>query len=327
MDKVAGLKLTERSELFSETAARMGVSPNIIEKDFWVCWVLRQIFSEESLRHKLLFKGGTSLSKVYKVIERFSEDIDLILDWNLVCDEDPVSERSRTKQEKLNKEINESAQDYISRTLLPLLSNTLSQHCTVTVDSNDPNCLNVEYPKSFDYAYIRPEVRLEIGPLASWLPYGDFIITPYVSEFFPDIFDDANVGVRAIKAARTFWEKATILHHETNRPDVNTQPPRYSRHYYDFAMMAESDIKGEALSDLALLDEVIQFKKRFYNRGWANYDLAVPGTLRLIPGAEMQKNLEKDYVAMRDMIFGKEISFSEILAILKRLEDEINSIK
>ena len=123
MDRVAALSKAARSELFFESAARMGVNATIIEKDFWVCWVLQKIFSSEKLENKLLFKGGTSLSKVYGAIERFSEDIDLILNWNLINEGvDPREERSGNQQDKLNKKLNRAAQEYIGDTLKPVLS-------------------------------------------------------------------------------------------------------------------------------------------------------------------------------------------------------------
>ncbi len=326
MDKVAQLSSKERAELFSETAIKKGVSPAIIEKDFWVCWVLQKIFSEESLKNKLLFKGGTSLSKVFHVIERFSEDIDLVLNWNLICDEDPRAQRSKTKQGKFNQEINNTAQKYIAATLLPIFSDCCLPYCTVEVDSVDGYCLNVVYERSFKDQYIRPEVRLEIGPLASWLPHNAFSITPYAADYFPEVFYNAKVEVCAIEGQRTFWEKATILHHETYRLNINAQPKRYSRHYYDLALLAKTDIKIRALSDLTLLADVVAFKNHFYSQGWARYDLAVPGTFRLIPSDDMKQNLSKDYVDMQDMIFGEKISFEEILKILKVLEDEINTL-
>ncbi|MBI9093979.1 MAG: nucleotidyl transferase AbiEii/AbiGii toxin family protein [Sphaerochaeta sp.] len=110
MDNVAHVSQEERIQIFSETAAQMGTTSAIVEKDFWVCWVLQKLFNTESLKNTLMFKGGTSLSKVYNVIERFSEDIDLILDWNLVSSENPNQDRSKNKQDKFNKQINERYQ-------------------------------------------------------------------------------------------------------------------------------------------------------------------------------------------------------------------------
>jgi hypothetical protein len=130
--------------------------------------------------------------------------------------------------------------------------------------------------------------------------------------------------VRVIQAKRTFWEKATILHHEAHRPADSSLPARYSRHYYDLMRMAASPVKDAALADTDLLADVVAFKQRFYPRHWARYDLAVPGTLRLLPGEHSLKALEADYQAMANMIFGPTPGFADVVAQLRALEDEIN---
>lgn len=235
MDSVARLSASERKDLFSETAVRKGMTPAVVEKDFWVTWTLWKIFIDPELAKLLKFKGGTSLSKVYNLIERFSEDIDLILNWKVLTGEDPQEPRSKTKQNQLNKEIEESGIAYIAEDLLPKISENIEGVCNCEVDGDDPHVLNLYYPRAFSDEYIRPEIRLEIGPLASWLPFEDHIIKPYAAEAFPQLFEESECTVQVIKAERTFWEKATILHHEAHRPLGNPQPPRNSRHYYDMA--------------------------------------------------------------------------------------------
>jgi hypothetical protein len=273
-----------------------------------------------------MFKGGTSLSKVFGLIERFSEDIDLILDWTILTGEDPEAARSKSKQQKLNLEIDECGQRYIATEMLQQVTECIRPICRCELDNDDPHVLNIRYPGAFDDAYLRPEVRLEIGPLASWLPFGEYTIHPYAAEVFPAIFERSECPVKAIKAERTFWEKATILHHEAHRPGNVAQPQRYSRHYYDLAKMATSPIKNTALGDLELLANVVEFKERFYPRGWARYDLARPGTLRLVPEGHVLESVTADYRDMRAMIFGEYLSIDTIMSVLKALEDEINAM-
>lgn len=327
MELVALLSSVERSELFAETAARKGMTPAIVEKDFWVCWTLGRLFAHPDLSRLLMFKGGTSLSKVFNLIERFSEDIDLILDWRVVVGEDdPLAKRSVTKQETLNKMIDTKAVNYIGRELLEMISQAIDPICRCKLATDDLHTLNVQYPAAFSDVYLRPEVRLEIGPLAAWLPYDHYRVRPYTAEAFPHIFKQADCAVQAIRAERTFWEKATILHHEANRPEGNPQPLRYSRHYYDLAMMAASPVKDKALTDLALLADVVAFKKRFYPRGWAQYEQAKPGTFRLMPSGHVLTTVQKDYTQMRSMIYGRYPVFDEIMAMLHHLEGEINAL-
>ncbi len=262
MESVARLASTERRELFAETAVRKGMTPAIVEKDFWVCWTLGRLFAHPDLSRLLMFKGGTSLSKVFNLIDRFSEDIDLILDWRVVTGEDdPQADRSHTKQEALNKTIDAKAVNYIGGELLAMISQAVDPICRCALADDDLHALNVLYPAAFSDAYLRPEVCLEIGPLAAWMPYDHYRIQPYASEAFPQLFKQADCAVQAIRAERTFWEKATILHHETHRPEGSPQPLRYSRHYYDLAMMANSAVKDSALTDLALLKDAVAFKQ------------------------------------------------------------------
>jgi hypothetical protein len=327
MESVAQLPSAERGELFTETAVRIGMTPAIVEKDFWVCWTLGRLFAHPDLSRLLMFKGGTSLSKVFHLIERFSEDIDLILDWRVVVGEvDPQAIRSATKQEALNKTIEAKAAEYIGGEMLSIISGVIDPICRCELATDDRHGLSVFYPAAFSDAYLRPEVRLEIGPLAAWMPYDNFRIQPYAADAFPQLFKQADCAVRAIRAERTFWEKATILHHEANRPAGNLQPLRYSRHYYDLALMAASPAKAAALADLALLADVVAFKQRFYSRGWAQYGQAKPGTFKLVPSVHILAAVEKDYAQMRNMIFGRYPAFDEIMATLQNLEYEINAL-
>ncbi|MCC6656872.1 MAG: nucleotidyl transferase AbiEii/AbiGii toxin family protein [Rhodocyclaceae bacterium] len=324
MDTVARYSAAQRRELFSEAAARLDMTPAVVEKDFWVTWVLDRLFATPKLAQLLMFKGGTSLSKVYGLIERFSEDIDLILDWRVLGGDDPLAERSRTRQAELNEAINREAQAYIAGPLLANLVAALAGIGECRIGEDDPHVIEVRYPAAFADTYLRPEVRLEIGPLAAWLPHEEGRISAYAAQAFPDVFARRETTVRTIRAERTFWEKATILHQEAHRPEDSPQPARYSRHYYDLARMAASPVKAAALADRELLASVVAFKQRFYPRPWARYDLAMPGSLRLLPGERMLAAVEADYRAMADMIFGAVPNFADIVAQLRALEDEIN---
>ena len=324
MDKVARISPEERSDLFTQTAANMGITPVLVEKDFWVSWVLKRLYQNEKLAKLLMFKGGTSLSKAYKLINRFSEDIDLILDWRVLKSDNPMSDRSKTKQARLNESIDEQAKTYIKDHLLSLISKVLDGICQCSIEEADPHVINIRYPGAFSDAYLRPEVRLEIGPLAAWVPYEEKQISCYAAEQFPDVFDETECAVKVIKVERTFWDKATILHHEAHRPADSPQPPRYSRHYYDLAMLANSPIRNSALADLELLGNVVEFKQRFYPRGWARYDLARPGSFRLLPEARILTTVREDYRAMQNMIFGDVPAFDAIIETLRGLQDEIN---
>lgn len=327
MNKIALLSPEERAELMRETAELMQLSPSAIEKDFWVVWVLSRLFESDLLADKILFKGGTSLSKVFGLIKRFSEDIDLILDWNEVVAEDPNLAQSNTRQDRFNKAVSELSRHYIEQTFLPEVQRLLEGVCNAEIEEGAPDVINIKYPSSFDSGYLRPELRLEIGPIALWRPNARYEIRSYAAEVFPDLFDHPVCHVNAIKAERTFWEKATILHAEAFHPESKLLLPRYSRHYYDLAMMADdAPTKTEALGDLKLLHEVARFKAKFYPLSWAHYNLAKPGTFKLLPPAHNLKSLEDDYKQMQVMFFGEVPAFGRLIEKLQSLEDEINEL-
>jgi hypothetical protein len=329
MDQVANLPAKQRAELFREAGSRRGIGSAVAEKDFWVCWVLKRLFADPALKEHLVFKGGTTLSKVFGIIERFSEDVDLILDWQLLGFgeglENPYQEfGSNTKQDQFNKRFNEKAAEYIAGELLPRLCSIFAvcPQVTAAIDIRDAQAIEVAYPAAFSETYLRPNVRLEIGPLASWVPSAPHVIRPYAADVFPELFADSACPVVAIAAERTFWEKATILHQQAHR--TGPMPPRYSRHYYDLHRLVHSPVKDAALHAWDLLKDVVEFKRRFYPCGWANYELARPGTFKLMPSAPQRRDLEKDYDAMRVMIFGEVPQFARIIETLAELEKEIN---
>lgn len=339
MNKVAQLDASARAEVFAETANRRGLPEALVEKDFWVCWMLGRIFSIEPLRRSLLFKGGTSLSKVFGVIERFSEDIDLAVNYAMLGfsgARDPLArDLSRTRQTALLLEMLEACRRYVAGEFLE----RLRERCTaelgpqgpwkLAVDEQDPNIVRFFYPSAAhgQIAYIAPQVILELGTHAEFIPSGEFAICSFAAAEFPHLFAQPLVPVTSLLATRTFWEKATILHAEFHRPPDKPLPDRYSRHYYDVAMMAARPVKQEAFTDLDLLAAVVKHKQTFYPSAWAHYPLAVPGTFRLAPPESRIQSLRQDYGEMAVMIFGEPPPFAQIIEALVVVENELNALK
>ena len=335
MDKVATLSDIQRGELFKETGLQRGLQAAIIEKDFWVCWTLGHIFNIEQTRDVLQFKGGTALAKVFHLIERFSEDIDLVIDYEplgFVGPRDPMSNMSRNKRERLLSEMMTACHTYIAEKFMTILRRRFQETLgdtgkwALSVDSNDPNTVRFRYPSASvgNIDYIRPDILLELGTHAELIPSGQYSVTPFAAEQFPNVFKHASCMVKAIKAHRTFWEKATILHVEHHRPMNKPMPTRHARHYYDMVMLSRSAVCENALNDFDLLRRVVEHKTKFYYADWAKYDLAVPATLSLLPTHERVRELERDYAAMSTMIFGEPPPLSEILGDLAVLERRIN---
>ncbi len=331
MRKIALIESKEREALFRNTAAKMGMSEAIIEKDFWVCYMLDYLFHRCAWKDNLAFKGGTSLSKAYGLIKRFSEDIDLILDWRVLGygKDEPWEQRSNTKQDAFNKEANERAEVFLRDTFLPEIINDLSEELKVQVkceiDQYDNQTVKFIYPNSFSDTAILQEIRLEIGALAAWTPAAEQTITPYAVEYYPKVFDQPSTQILTVLPERTFWEKVTILHREAYRKEDQAFPSRYSRHYYDLYCMSEFPVKDRALADTDLLARVVAFKDKFYRCPWAHYELARCGSMRLLPPEYNVQNLRNDYEHMQNMIFGEKPDFDVILEGLAKLETEINT--
>lgn len=323
------MSTTEKNDTYRIVSEEKKINEAIIEKDYWVVLMLYLLFTESKFKKFFAFKGGTSLSKSYHKIQRFSEDIDLILDWRVLGykKEEPWEHRSKTGQRKFNDEANEKAAQWISNQLIPELNRlfeTLNiKNMRLTISERDPQTIQVFYPNDFNDTSILQEIRLEIGPLAAWTPITNKEVSAYLVEEFPHLFHKKTVTVPTVEAKRTFWEKVTILHKEAHRISTTT-PARYSRHYYDIYQLALSEVKIQALDDLNLLTHVVNFKTKFYADNSAKDEDAVPGKIKLLPNEYQIDNLEKDYQLMENMIFGDYPSFNLILAKLKELEIEIN---
>lgn len=325
----------DRSALFQYTANELKMSEAIVEKDFWVCFMLEVLFKHSPYKDYFAFKGGTSLSKSFQLIERFSEDIDLIMDWRKLdyALEEPLENRSNTAQDRFKKEINTRCELFLKDEFIPTMQQVLKGLCpneqfTLSIDATDPQTVLVGYPKNYEDTAIVKEIRLEIGPLAAWTPVSNYSLHAYVYDA-PDLpFDTKSITVPTVELARTFWEKATILHAEAHRPSTKPLPARYSRHYYDVYMMQRNpDVMADIVENKVLLQKVIDFKQRFYRLSWAQYEKALGGELVLMStDPSTIASLKDDYESMKNMLFGSYPTFDEILESLTDLQVKLNKL-
>jgi Nucleotidyl transferase AbiEii toxin, Type IV TA system len=340
VDDVARLPATDRTALFNETGTARGLANAIIEKDFWACWTLKRLFDlKKDDVPALVFKGGTSLSKAYGAIRRFSEDIDLSFDRSALGykeDHDP-QKASKQKAKALIDSLEADVQNHIATVLLPRLKDAITAQLgppekarwTLSIDDKDPQSLIFRYPPCLDagdYAgldYISPSVKLECGARGDPWPMEQRAIQPYAAEEYPEFFEAPSVSVDVLALRRTFWEKATALHAEYHRP--GSTPKYFSRHYYDLAMMADHRDGKAAIKDLGLLRAVAEHKSVFFRSAWAHYDTACPGTLRLRPNPDSIPDLRGDYRDMQPMMFDDPApTFDDVMNRLESLEREIN---
>lgn len=246
-------------------------------------------------------------------------------------DRDPRQKSiSTSKRNKIVAEMMSACQLYIGAEFIQAIDKRCrevlgpSDAWSLGVSETDPNVVRFHYPGSGGkiLTYVPPQVVLELGTHAEFVPHDCFTIRSFAAEEFPSVVVD--VSVIALLGKRTFWEKATILHAEYHRQLEKLLPERYSRHYYDVAMMAQGPIRAEALADPNLLADVVKHKETFYPAAWAQYGLARPGTLHLVPRRERMAALERDYRNLGVMIFGEPPAFAAIMETLSKLEAEIN---
>lgn len=334
----ANLVPADRQDLLLAASERAGKHPVILEKDFWVSWLLNLLFADPRCKDDLIFKGGTSLSKAYGLIERFSEDIDIIVRYErlgFVDDRDPHAPRSRSKQQHLNQTAINACRSYISGDFCNLVTDIVANHLegaagpwSIQPDLEQPDSLLFSYPPSLQggLSYIAPQVRLELGPHAATVPQQPATITPYLQQALPDLVSFTTTPIATIAAERTFWEKVTILHAEAHR--TGRSPGRYSRHYSDTVMMAQDGaLLARCQSDLGLLAAVREHKTKFYYAQWARFDEARPGSLRLVPvGDQRRREIAQDYRDMRPMFFTEPPPFEVLMAELEALEQVLNRL-
>jgi len=338
MDGFVKLKPDERRLFFEGTATPRNIQPQVVEKDFWVCWTLKEMFRLPAIGEHLIFKGGTSLSKVFKVIERFSEDIDVSIDRGFLgfggANEPEAGVSNKEKQRRIEA-LKAACQQKIAKGLLPALEAAIKakvrhdEQWALRSDADDPDqqTLLFDYPTSFapDAAgYIRRMVKIEMGARADHWPSESKLITPYVAEQFPQGFKEGSCTLKVLSLERTFWEKATILHAEHHRPVEKLMPERLSRHYCDFFEMVRRGVGKAAVEKLELLACVAQHKGLFFKTSWAHYGEAARGSLRVAPPGHRLKALKDDYAKMQQMFFGEPPDFDTMLDLLRQWESEFN---
>lgn len=328
-----------RARAFEQAAAGQAGLDVILEKDFWVSWLLGMLFTLPEVAPHLVFKGGTSLSKVFGVIDRFSEDIDLCLVPEFVGADTTGFDAltSRGKRDAAVMEMQALCSAKAQAVLMPALEaaivSTLGASMAggwlrfeVDADAKSP-IVYFAYPSTQGggFAYLRREVKLELGTLTDQQPTGSYAIKPLLADAFPQLFDGWACSVTALELERTFWEKATILHAEFHRPAESSTPIRYARHYFDMAKLLGHPNAAQYLADKTQCQRVVDWKSRAFARGWARYDLATHGTFRLTPAPQRQADLAQDYATMRPMFMTEPPPFADLMQRLADAEKAINA--
>jgi hypothetical protein len=335
----------ERRDLFVGAADRLRTNEQNIEKDFWVCWTLDALFNElETGGPRLLFKGGTSLSKGYGLIERFSEDIDITVfreDIGQPATFEELEAMSGKKRNARLEAIKDACQKYIQGPMLERLSvlmqqtlknaNMNSNRARVEPDPDDPDgqSLLLWYPTATadGNAYIRRAIKIESGAKSALDPHAPVIVKPYIADDLPNL--DLAVGnVTTVYPSRTFWDKVIILHGLRRwwdrRGELKGGGQRVSRHYYDVYRLLASEIGQKATGDVDMAEDCVRHARMFFNRPDLDLASAIPGSFALTPHDGMLADLRRDYEAMSGMVFGPIPTVDAVVAAIVELEQRLN---
>ena len=322
----------ERADILLTAAARSRRSAVILEKDIWVCWVLDALFSMPD-PHPMAFKGGTSLSKVYGVIDRFSEDVDVTLDYRAFNDGfDPFADgASRTATRRFSERLRRCVASHVRNAVAPALDDAARRlapdgRYDIHV-GEDGETIRFAYPSAVEKrdSYVASEVLLEFGGRNVIDPNERHAIVPDIAAL-TDGLDYPAATVTVLSPARTFWEKATLIHVACHRRQLANKPDRLSRHWFDLACLAAHPLGQAALADRALLADVVRHKKVFFHAGNANYDQCLDGRLRLVPDEDQFPALQSDYEAMRGarIVSDEAPEFGALIENLRCLEADAN---
>lgn len=304
----------------------------LLEKDIWVCWALEHLFKMPN-RLPMAFKGGTSLSKAFQVIERFSEDVDITIDYQAFNCGDPFADGvSKTKLKNISLQIKAMVTQHLKDILVPYYESIIAEQFnenapTVELD-NDGETVHLRYPSVIEQknGYIIDSIRLEFGGRNLTVPNDNYTIISDISAYINNLsFPVAQATV--LSPQKTYWEKLTLIHYECNRPMLKNDANRISRHWYDIVMLANHDIGKQAIINYELLKEVVKIKKTFYDSSYANYDACLTGNFRLIPHDDYLKLLKQDFNHMlfNKMFYGDQPNFDNIMERVTELERKINN--
>ncbi len=321
---------------YEQVSQRMGIPASYVEKDLWACWVLHVLFSHPELSSQLTFRGGTSLSKGFGLIERFSEDIDLAVSriWLGITDSNsPETATNPSQLERRQKQLRKIAREKIILVIAPILKDAvnhlrlkpgswsleLSDETTELESARDPYCIFLNYPcltgmRQTDY--IRSRVKIEFSAKAEGSPEESVMLSSFVAEQFPEVFKSSYFPAKILSPSRTLLEKLFIIHEENTAPDTRTQQARLARHYYDLHCLIQS---GKVVWDNELFEDVNAHRSVHFRQTWVDYPGISPVDLQITPISDkMLSQWQGDYQMMRSMIYGDYPSLDESIATITK---------
>jgi len=329
------LKISDKRQTnaFEKVAKTLKIVPQAVEKDVWVTAILRALFALPYAEH-LSFKGGTSLSKCYHLIERFSEDIDIavnraFLGYSGTLSKTQIGSHLRRAacsfvREKLQFDLSKEIENQ------EIDKNLFSVEVNITpISTTDPEIIEVYYKSLYnELSYLKPIVKLEISGRSMSGPLKKVALQSFADKEFPTAtFTERPFVVNAVVPERTFLEKVCLLHEEFAKSQEFIRSERMSRHLYDLVKMFDTCIAEKSLSDRGLYQSIVEHRKTFIGLKGFDYNTLAPETINIIPPDNIIAQWRKDYETMREtMIYGKSLPFDELINKIKELNKKIRGV-
>ena len=345
MSKWIDFSLEERKAMLQGVVEARQIDESAAEKDWWVTAVLYALF-HTSVSEYLLFKGGTSLSKGWDIINRFSEDIDLALSRDYFLNVKKLSCASCTTNTQIHN-LREKGQDFLFGEFKDeLLAKLVEMGLEVTVltdnditnengkprkvpHDKDPSVLYVQYPSLYNSqaVYAIPTVKVEISVLSMSEPYEMRRISSLIEQTYKDEDVDSDLvqTIRTVSPARTFLEKAFLLCEEFQKEKPRTH--RMTRHFYDLEKLMHTPYAEMALNDSVLYREIVEHRRKFYHVGYVDYDKELPANIQIVPSDELMPAYETDYNEMKEsFIYGQPLAFGELMEKIINLQEQFRAL-
>lgn len=305
----------------------------VIEKDFWVCWTLNLLNEIPELKGNITFKGGTSLSKAWGLIERFSEDIDIAINRKVFGQEPPhgaENATSNTQRKTRLEELEDKNATFIKEVLLPILHEKIAGHLNpadftlrLIGKGNEVN-IEFEYPGTLknELGGLLPVVLIELVPRADEIPNEERKITPIIYEVFEDLLGEGSFNISTLTPERTFLEKLLFIHETLE--GFNKGSERKSRHYYDLLKLYKAGVFERIKNNRELLQMVVEHRQTFFRYNTLDYTGILSNGVRVLPKKESWTDWRGDYTRTAVMIYNNIPSFEELMSFAEQLENEFN---
>ena len=333
MNNWLNIEKARRVNIVEDLSKKMRLPSVAIEKDWWVTMVLKALFATPFASH-LSFKGGTSLSKCWSLIERFSEDVDIAIDREFLGF---VGELSKTQ---ISDKLRRASCSFVRETMKIEVEKQLSmieiddslfeiKINMTSVTTTDPETIEVYYHSIFaDVPYVQSRVLIEVSGRSMSEPIERVGISSIISQAFPNAtFAEKPFPISAVSPKRTFLEKACLLHEEFSKSTIDIRHNRMSRHIYDLEKLMDTEIAKEAIEDIDLYRSVIEHRKKFVGLMNFDYSTLLPQAISFVPPTSILPKWKEDYEYMRaNMIYGDSLPFDRLIERIADLNKKFRKI-